>query len=96
MQLAQHIALCDYRSVKTVRYSRRAATALNKHRNRAAQIMAKVSAYAADPASVANNVKVLKGEAALRLRVGDFRVIFEETETELTVLDIGPRGGIYD
>jgi mRNA interferase RelE/StbE len=59
--------------------------------------MAKVSAYAADPASGANNVTALKGEeGSLRLRIGDFRVIFEETETEIVVLDIGPRGGIYE
>jgi mRNA-degrading endonuclease RelE of RelBE toxin-antitoxin system len=31
-----------------------------------------------------------------RLRVGDFRVIFRETAAELEILDIGPRGGIYD
>lgn len=81
--------------MKTVRFTGRAATALRKHRNRAEQIMAKISAYAADPASGANNVQALKGEPAFRLRVGQFRVIFEETETEIVVLDIGPRGGIY-
>ena len=73
-----------------------AAQALRKHRNRAAQIMAKVSAYAADPASLANNVTPLRGEEAKRLRVGDFRVIFTETEADVTILDIGPRGSIYD
>jgi mRNA interferase RelE/StbE len=29
-------------------------------------------------------------------RVGDFRVIFTETADTITVLDIGPRGGIYE
>jgi len=29
------------------------------------------------------------------MRVGDWRIIFEETETELIVTKIGPRGGVY-
>jgi len=81
--------------VKTVRYTRQASSALKRHSNRAAQIMAKVSQYAADPAALANNVSALQSEGNSRLRVGDFRVIFTETETEVVVLDIGPRGSIY-
>lgn len=42
------------------------------------------------------NVKKLVGSAALRLRVGDFGVVFEETETEIIVTRIGPRGSVYD
>jgi len=30
------------------------------------------------------------------MRVGDYRVIFVETPTELTVVRIGPGGDIYD
>jgi mRNA interferase RelE/StbE len=41
-------------------------------------------------------VKSLVGVDAKRLRVGDFRVIFTETTDTITVLDIGPRGGIYE
>ena len=38
-----------------------------------------MAAYAADPASQAANVKALKGEpGVLRLRVGDWRVVFED------------------
>ena len=88
-------AIGDRSRVKAVRYTRRAADALAKHRNRAEHILAKIGAYAADPASAANNVTALKGEPGFRLRIGDFRVIFEESETEIVVLDIGPRGGIY-
>jgi mRNA interferase RelE/StbE len=36
------------------------------------------------------------GVDAKRLRVGDFRVVFTETIDTITILDIGPRGGIYD
>lgn len=57
--------------------------------------MGKIAAYAADPASQANNVTALQGSHQLRLRVGEFRVIFEEGADTMTVLDIGPRGNIY-
>ena len=56
----------------------------------------KVAAYAADPASQAANVQALKGEAGvLRLRVGDWRVIFEDGAV-IAVIRIGPRGGVHD
>jgi mRNA-degrading endonuclease RelE of RelBE toxin-antitoxin system len=37
----------------------------------------------------------LKGNDKRKARVGDYRIIFEITETELIVADIGPRGQIY-
>jgi mRNA interferase RelE/StbE len=47
--------------------------------NVADRIRGKVDQYIADPASHANNVKALQGEKGyLRLRVGDWRVIFRE------------------
>ena len=72
------------------------ATALRKHANRAKLIRMKIGQYANDASSQSNNVKVLVGVDAKRLRVGDFRVIFTETIDTITVLDIGPRGGIYE
>jgi hypothetical protein len=44
-----------------------AAKALRKHRAEAERILAKIEAYAADPASQANNVKILAGMTARRL-----------------------------
>lgn len=82
--------------MKTISYSIRAAGALRTHANRAKLIRTKIAQYAADPASQANNVKRLRGADALRLRIGDFRVIFTETTETITILDIGPRGGIYN
>lgn len=82
--------------VKTISYTRTAVRALRKHRNAALRIMAKVEAYAADPGSLANMVTEMVGKDYMRLRVGDFRVLFRETATEVVVLDIGPRGSIYD
>lgn len=50
-------------------------------------IIAKIEQYAADPASLANNVKALRGSNQLRLRVGDYRVLFEiEDDGTLTVM----------
>jgi mRNA interferase RelE/StbE len=72
-----------------------AVAAMRKHRNVAERIANKLAAYAESPASVANQVTELRGGRVKRLRVGDFRVLFEETETEVVVSDIGPRGAIY-
>ncbi|MGD0564220.1 MAG: type II toxin-antitoxin system RelE/ParE family toxin [Roseiarcus sp.] len=72
-----------------------AVAAMRKHRNMAERIAGKLTAYAENPASVANQVTELRGQPFKRLRVGDFRVLFEETETEIIVSDIGPRGSIY-
>ena len=55
----------------------------------------KIRQYADDAASQGNNVKQLVRVDAKRLRVGDFRVHVAETADSITVLDIGPRGGIY-
>jgi mRNA interferase RelE/StbE len=82
--------------VKTVSYTRAAVRALRKHRSMAPRIMAEVEAYAANPASLANMVTEMVGKDSMRLRVGDFRVLFRETATEVIVLDVGPRGSIYD
>jgi mRNA interferase RelE/StbE len=90
------MVLCDTLTVKTVSYTRVAVRALRKHRNMAPRMMAKVEAYAANPASLANMVTEMVGKDSMRLRVGDFRVLFRETATEVIVLDVGPRGSIYD
>ncbi|HUD89728.1 MAG TPA: type II toxin-antitoxin system RelE/ParE family toxin [Xanthobacteraceae bacterium] len=81
--------------MKTIRYTRAAARALRRHRNVASRIVGKIEDYAREPHSLANMV-ITMSIGHRRLRVGDFRVIFRENSTELEVLDIGPRGGIYD
>lgn len=71
-------------------------------RNIGLRIADKIGQYAKDPASLANNVGKLQGRDGYKLRVGDWRVIFDlvldasETPVEMIVLDIGPRGGVYD
>jgi mRNA interferase RelE/StbE len=59
-------------------------------------IRSKIEAYAQDPGAQANNVKALKGRDGNRLRIGDWRVIMDDQGNVLAVLEIGPRGGIYD
>jgi mRNA interferase RelE/StbE len=83
--------------VKDVRYHPRALKALARHRKDAARLVSKISAYAENPSAQANNVKRLKGSPALyRLRVGDYRIIFTQGESEIVVTKIEPRSSAYD
>ncbi|WP_338084418.1 type II toxin-antitoxin system RelE family toxin [Devosia lacusdianchii] len=82
--------------VKPITYRPAATKALRKMpANSALRIVAKIEAYAADPSSQANNVKALRGREGIRLRVGDWRVIMID-DVVLDVLEVGPRGSIYD
>lgn len=80
--------------MKRVRYPLDVVKWLKRHGNMAGRIRAAMAEYAADPASHANNVIQMQGSSASRIRVGDFRIIFVETEAELTVVRIAPRGEI--
>jgi mRNA interferase RelE/StbE len=42
------------------------------------------------------NVKRLKGIEAMRLRVGDWRIIYVPIEDGIDVMTIGPRGSVYE
>ncbi len=75
--------------MKAITYRRDALRALQRMpRPTAERIVAKIEAYAIDPASQANNVKALKGEDAMRLRVGDWRVIMLDGEVEAETITI--------
>jgi mRNA interferase RelE/StbE len=83
--------------MKQVTYTRSALKVLGRMpANTAKLIMVKVDQYAADPASLAKNVKALVGRTGIRLRVGDWRVIMDDDGVVLAVMEIGPRGDIYD
>lgn len=58
-------------------------------------LAAKIDQLASDPASLRNNVKPLVGSASSRLRVGDWRVVFEADGDTLVVKAIAPRGSAY-
>ncbi|HEY5106341.1 MAG TPA: hypothetical protein VII73_06140 [Caulobacteraceae bacterium] len=81
--------------MKPVRYSVNALKDLKRHGNVAARVRVAIEEYAAGGGAHANQVPRLLGSTASRLRVGDFRAVFEETSTEIIVTRIGPRGGVY-
>ena len=60
-------------------------------------IREKLEQIAADPRAQHNNVTKLQDRPGYRLRVGDWRVIYELQDDQLVVLilRIGPRGEIY-
>ena len=60
------------------------------------RILLALDALAADPFA-ARNVKPLKGRSDYRLRVGDYRVIYELENERLIVLviEVSQRGGAY-
>ncbi len=61
-----------------IEYTRDAVKALKAMpRNVLPQILGKIELLAADPFATNNNVRKLVGREAFRLRVGDWRVIYE-------------------
>lgn len=80
-------------------FSKQADKTLRKmSRNMAALIREKLDQLALDPYAKHNNATKLKNLPAYRLRMGDWRVIYEINDDKLIilVLKIGPRGGIYE
>ena len=59
------------------------------------RIVAKIEAYAVAPTAFAK-VKTLQGRDGMRLRVGDWRVIFTTADDVMTVVIVGHRSDIYD
>ena len=61
------------------------------------RIVAKIKEVAIDPYAPNNNLTKLQGREGYRLRVGDWRVIYELQDDRLVmlVLEVGARGGIY-
>jgi mRNA interferase RelE/StbE len=61
------------------------------------RIVAKIKEIATDPYARHNNVTRLQGRDGYRLRIGDWRVIYElhDDLVELWVLEVGARGGLY-
>lgn len=66
-------------------------------RNVRETVKGKIESLARDPFGAAN-VKKLVGEPGYRLRVGDWRVIYDVDSGRLLVhvLKVGPRGGVYE
>ena len=75
-----------------------AAKSLQKiPRNTAQLIREKLEQVATDPYASHPNVTKLQGRAGFRLRVGDWRVIYEiqKDNVVIIVMKIAPRGEVY-
>ena len=82
--------------MKSITYRPEARKALRRMpANTALRILSKIEAFAENPASQANNIKMLQGRDGIRLRVGDWRVIMLDGVV-LDVLHIAARNSVYD
>ena len=77
-----------------IRYSKTAQGALLRSHKRDL-IRRKIEAFAESADFSVPNVSRLKGQPEFRLRVQDWRVLFQIDEDEMTVIDIAPRGSAY-
>ncbi len=79
-------------------FKKEAAKSLSKIPSKAAQsIRRKLEAIAANPYGNHPDAKKLQGREGYRLRIGDWRVIYEIQNDRLVilVLKIAPRGEVY-
>jgi len=84
--------------VYKITYTTQAAKALLKMpRNTARLIREKMEQVAVDPFASISNAKKLQGRPGYRLRVGDWRVIYEinKDQVVIIVMKIAPRGEVY-
>jgi mRNA interferase RelE/StbE len=84
--------------VYKITYTTQSAKALLKMpRNTANLIREKLEQVAIDPLATIPNAKKLQGRPGYRLRVGDWRVIYEinKDQVVIIVMKIAPRGEVY-
>lgn len=79
--------------MKAVHYTADALRDLRKLRGSAKDIMAKIARYADTGAGKVTTLVGRDGEK--RIRIGNYRAIFEETAEEITVTHIGDRRDVY-
>ena len=86
------------RTMYQIRYRSSAAKILQRMPNNIAKtIVRKINQLAENPYMPNNNVTRLRGEPGYRLRIGDWRVLYEIHDDTLIIeiVKIGPRGSVY-
>jgi len=83
----------------TVVFTKQADKTLKRLPRQTAKLIAeKIQLLAEDPYQPNPNVTKLQNREGYRLRMGDWRIIYEIINNELVivVLKIGPRGSVYE
>ncbi len=81
---------------KPICFSTQAVSFLKKlTKKESEKILEKIKQYAAFPEELQNQIKKLKGSKFYRLRVGDYRIIFDDQGKILQIIKIGNRGDVY-
>lgn len=79
--------------MKTIVLSSAAARHFDKMTSDVRDVLAEaLNAYALGKPS---DTKAMSGTPTVRMRVGDYRIIFDETATTITVVALGHRRDIY-
>jgi len=93
---AYFIAISYYIFMLKIAYSKKALNDLRKIPvNEQKRIRSKIQDYAEDQAAHRHHVKKLKGREGYRLRVGDWRVIFDIDGNVMAVYRVRARGSVY-
>ena len=88
------IAICDIAFMKDFAFTPAATRQwLGLSADIRKRIDAKLTVYATN---ASGDVKRLKGGGGCRLRVGDWRVVFIEDKSTITIVAVGNRRNIYD
>ncbi len=82
--------------MKEVLYGRGAIKALAKiSEPDRSRIVEKIDALANEPKPENLDIAKLVDQDGYRLRLGNWRVIFDESETEIRIMRVAPRGSAY-
>jgi len=82
--------------MREIRWEKQPLRTLNRMpRNEARRIVRKIEQYAVDPQALAKVVKRIRNRSGLRMRIGDWRVIFDDDGRVMLILWVGPRGEAY-
>lgn len=91
-----YFSLVPFIALRYIVYMKFTSTALKQmtrmDRRQAQRVMEALQRY---EATGQGDVKKLQGRDGYRLRIGDYRALFERTDDQITVIEVGPRGDIY-